>query len=499
MIRLRSSMALGLLLILGLPALTGCAPKVKLVDIIPATFSGEANSDSEPNIAVNPANPHDIVISAFTPCPPLISTTEAPIYFSKNGGDTWNLNCIVPGNSPFTGTGDITLRFAGSSGVLYAGILRGDSFLTLNILRTADFTSATPMTILINRSQEDQPYTQARTHSGNDLVWIGNNNIADCNLAKFFCTGVTGQSSSLDSSANAATAPAPAGFGTQVLEDRPTCGQDLPPVRPAIHHSGVVYLAYLRNEPGSACFPPGGAANTADVVVVRDDNWGAGGYKAITDPGDGKVGVLVATGLAMSWLGDLGQERVGAQLSIAVDPKDSQKVYVAWGDGANPANFTLHVRRSVNGGKTWTSSDLKTVANATNPAFAINDDGRVGFLYQQLVNPGTCQGGGPGIPCWETHFERLKGSTWKDLPHPLANVPDNDGGFPEGDYIHLMAVEDKFYGAFCANNYPDQANFYPGVKYQRQVDWTTHQLFADVAHTIAVSRSADPFFFKVED
>jgi len=498
MMHLQSFRALRLFFILALPALIGCGPKVKLVDIIPGTQSGETGSDSEPNIAVDPAHPHRIVISAFTPCPPMISTTEAPIYFSTNGGDTWHLNCIVPGNNAIYGTGDITLRFAGSSGVLYAGILRGDRFLQLNILRTADFTSATPMTVLVQRDLEDQPYTQPHAHSGTDRVYIGNNNIADCNIPNpiFHCTGTTGQSSSVDPSLDAATAAPPAGFSTQVLEDRATCGQDLPPVRPAIHRSGVVYLAYLRNDPGSGCFI---GTNTADVVVLRDDNWGAGGYKALTDPGDGKFGVRVATGLVMSWLGDLGLERVGAQLSIAVDPKDSQKVYVAWGDGANPNNFTLHVRRSTDGGKTWSASDLKTVSTATNPALAINDDGRVGFLYQQLVNPGTCKRSGGGTSCWETHFERLKGSKWKDLPHPLANVADNAGGFPLGDYVHLMAVEDKFYGVFSANNYPDTANFYPNVKYQRQVDWSTHQLFSDAAHTMVVSHSVDPFFFTVED
>lgn len=495
MIRVRSCRAFALLFVLLPLVVAGCGPKVKLVNVIPATMSNETGSDSEPNIAVDPANPRHMVVSAFTPCPPLISTTEAPIYFSTNGGESWHLNCIVPGNSPFSGTGDITIRFAGSSGVLYAGTLRGGAGLTLNISRTADFTSATPMTLLVTRTNEDQPYTQAHGHKGTDRVFIGNNNLADCNLKKFGCVGVTGQSSSLDSSLDAATAAPPAGFGTQVLEDRATCGQDLPNVRPAIHRDGVIYIAFLRNEPASPCF---GATNTADVVVVRDDNWGTGGYKALVDPGDGKFGVRVATGLAMSWLGNLGNERVGGQLSIAVDPKDSKRVFVAWGDGANPADFTLHVRRSIDGGQTW-SGDLKTVAHATNPALAINDDGRVGFLYQQLVNPGTCKGGGAGIACWETHFEREKGGTWKDLPHPLANVPDNAGGFALGDYVHVMAVEDKFYGVFSANNFPDKDNFYPGVKYQRQVDWATHQLFGDAAHTIVVGHSVDPFFFSVDD
>src|SRR5580700_3321995 len=147
------------------------AQQVQLVDVIPALYSNETRNDSEPNVTVNPANPDQIVVSAFTPCPAMISTTQAPIYFSLDGGTTWQLNCIVPGNNSTYGTGDITERFA-SSGVLYAGILRGDSFLELNVLRTSDFTSATAMTILEDRTSEDQPYTQAMGVGG-DRVFIG--------------------------------------------------------------------------------------------------------------------------------------------------------------------------------------------------------------------------------------------------------------------------------------------------------------------------------------
>ena len=480
-------------LLLLLPVI-GCGPKVKLVDTIPALYSYESRGDMEPNLAVNPANPRHIVLTAFTPCPPIISTANAPIYFSKDGGDTWHLNCIVPGNSPFSGTGDITVRFS-ESGVLYAGDLKGGAGLTLNILRTNNFAGPLPMTLLVNRNPEDQPYTQARAAAGADRVYIGNNNIADDSPA--LGGSGTGQTSSVDWSLDAATLPAPGGFGTNVLEARTTCGQDLPSVRPAIHKGGVVYIAFLRNVPASPCFLPG--SNIADVVVVRDDSWGSGGFTALTDPSDGKNGVLVATGLAMTWMGDLGQERVGSQLSIAVDPRDSQIVYVAWGDGLNPSNFTLHVRNSTDGGKTWSTTDLKTIASATNPALAINDKGTVGFLYQKLVNPGTCAGGGPGVPCWETHFEMGRKTDWRDLHRPLANVPDNAGSFPLGDYDHVLAVGEKFYGAFSANNYPDRSNFYSDVKFHRHVDWGAHKLFADPAHTIAVAPSVDPFFFTVED
>lgn len=473
-----------------LATLAGCAPDtdVKLVDATPRLMSGEANNDMEPNLTVNPEDRRQIVLTAFTPCPPMISTTNAPIYFSKDGGENWHLNCIVPGNSPFSGTGDITVRF-GAGGILYAGDLKGGAGLTLNILRTDNFAGSTPMTLLVQRNPEDQPYTQAATASGD--VYIGNNNLAN----SVFFGGTTGQTSTTDWSLAAGVAPAPAGLSPDLLEARATCGQDLPAVRPAIHKSGVVYLALLSNETGSPCFA---GSNTADVVVARDDSWGSGGYGALVDIGDGKRGVRVATGLKMTWLGDLGQERVGSQLSIAVDPRDSQIVYVAWGDGLNPANFTLHVRASMDGGKTWSTTDLNTVASATNPALAINEEGEVGFLYQKLVSPGTCKGGGTGVACWETHFERGRKTDWKDLRRPLANVPDNLGSFPLGDYDHVLALGKKFYGAFSASNYPDKSNFYSDeVKYRRHVDWSTHKLYADAAHTIVVAPSVDPFFFVV--
>src|SRR5690348_8365939 len=40
---------------------------VRLVDIIPQSLSGEANQDSEPNLAINPVHPTDMVATAFTP------------------------------------------------------------------------------------------------------------------------------------------------------------------------------------------------------------------------------------------------------------------------------------------------------------------------------------------------------------------------------------------------------------------------------------------------
>jgi hypothetical protein len=470
-------------------AITAVTQQVQLVNVIPAMYSNETNTDSEPNVAVNPANPMDVVVTAFTPCPAMISSTDAPLYFSTDGGNTWQLNCILPGNDPTYGTNDVTPRFAGAGGVLYAGILTYNTYLGLDILRTADFTSPVEMTTLVSRNPEDQPYTEAVAYYG-DHVYIGNNNLS---YSTFF-GGSGGKSASIDWSTDAATAPPPAGFTTNVLETRDTCGQDPPPIRPAVQINGTVYAVYYHNQTGSPCF---GASNLVDVVVARDDNFGSGGFSAIIDGGDGKAGVRVVQGVSVVWAGAMGNERLqGSQLSIAVDPNDSNTVYVAWADGTS-ASYTLHVRHSTTGGATWDGSDLKSVSPADNPALAINKDGIVGFLYQKYVSSGTCHTGGGSAACWETHFETYNGSTWTDLPQPLANTPDNVGTFPLGDYEHVMAVGRDFYGAFSASNYPDTANFYTGVQYQRYVDWSSHKLYADAGHTMPVSTSADPFFFHI--
>jgi hypothetical protein len=460
--------------------------QITVVNMIPNAQSGESNQDSEPNLAVNPANPLQIVGSAFTPDP--MGGANAPIYVSNDGGNTWLLNSIVPSQAgSVSGTGDITTRFSDTGQTLYAGILRLPGFLRLNVLRTANPFAGAPMTVLVDRNQVDQPYVQAATvpdgpDAGDDRVYVGIND---------FAAG-TG-TASIEQSLDAATAPAPAGFATSRIEARATSGQDGPPIRPAVHPDGTVYALFYGWRSVS------GMLVTTDVVVVRDDNWAAGAtpYTDLVDAGDGIAGVRVVQGRTVPFNNssqpNFGQERfVGSNLSIAVDPRNSSNVYIAWADQIG-TTYTLHVRRSTDRGVTWSGADLRTVANATNPALAINSRGLVGFLYQQVVGPA-------GSQRWVTHLE----CTTDDWASPandsvLANVP---AGTPApqflpyiGDYVHLMAVGPAFYGIFSANNTPDNANFPTGVTYQRNANFATNTLFA-LDGVTAVAPSIDPFFFK---
>jgi hypothetical protein len=452
-----------------------------VVDMIPNSLSGETNQDSEPSLAVNPADPRKIAASAFTPDP--MNGPNAPLFVSTNGGYTWTLNSIVPSAAgSTTGTGDISPRFSGASNRLYASILRVPGTLLLNALRTDDFTGSTVMTVLADRTQVDQPWTQAATvpsgaDAGQDRVYIGNNDL----------NAPSDRTATIDQSLDAAIANPT--FDAIRIERRNTgtAGQDGPQIRTAIHPDGTVYAVFY----GWRAFDNSDRV-TSDIVVVRDDNWGSGTnpFEELVDGGDNTVGVRVVQGITFTWGSRIGQQRLVGDLTLAVDPNNSSTVYLAWAD-QQTAGYTLHVRRSTDRGATW-GTDLLTITMATNPALAINSTSEVGFLYQQVTGTGASQR-------WETHLRRTEdGQTWDDLL--LANTPATTP-VPQfqpyiGDYDNLMAVDRTFYGIFSANNTPDLANFPNGIVYQRNANFTTRTLLARDGVT-PVGVSIDPFFFKV--
>lgn len=459
-----------------------------LVNVIPQSLSGETNFDSEPNVAVNGANPQQIVVTSFTPDTAMPVTT-GPYFFSADGGTTWAQNSVIPGGTSVFGTKDISVRFGGSSGVLYAGILRGDSNLRLNILRKANFTLPGAMTVLLDRTPEDQPWVEALTEGGSDRVYVSSNDLTQ---------RPTGATASVDFDLNAVNTAAFAHTArletraSAALPNPPGGSQDGPSVRTALHGSGVLYGAFF----GWRTFA---SPNITDIVVCRDDNFAASAapFRALVDPGDLNAGFRVATGVSVAALGStLGTQRIGSNLTIAVDPRNSQRVYVAWCDGlatvASP--YTLRVRRSDNGGRNWTG-DLFTVANATNPGLAINTQGTVGLLFQQLANVG-------GANRWRTHFLRSTdhfASVANDMT--LADVIDSSAGallsVIIGDYANLVAIGKNFYGAFSAQNAPVLANFPAGITYLRNANFATGTLLA-VDNVTPVSASVDPFFFRFE-
>lgn len=476
------------LVALALPA----AAQNRLVNMVPNNRSGETNQDAEPTITVDPNDYTRIVGSAFTwdnlTAGPMVTAT-APIYVSVDGGTTWTLAFIVPsklGNG--FPTGDINISFGSTlSGApahetswLYGGTLSAVSAgYPMTVLRAQDPFSATLMATLSTRTGNvDQPHAKSLSsiQTGEDKVYVGFNNGYGCGVPN-------GRTSTLDTTQDGKVA-APT-MTLNLIEARDTACQDGFAQVPGPHLDGTVYAAFIHDWSGSP-----------RVVVVRDDNWGLGGFTALTDPSDSVAGRFV-TGTLTLQSGIMGQQRLGASnLSIAVDPRDSDRVYVAWGDSGGVNSETIHARRSTDRGNTWSATDLLNVTNAMNPQIAINALGTVGVLYQRVVSSR-----------WETHLVRttdLAGTTFDTPGILLANqsattpVGTIASNVYVGDYASLVSAGKSFIGMFSTSNYPDTANFLTGVQFQREVNWGTHKLYTDATHTTEVNPTIDPFFFKIE-
>ena len=478
---------------LSVGARPAAAQKITVVNVIPSFMSNEQHEDSEPNLAVDPATPSRMAASAFFTNP--TKPNQASIFLSKDGGLSWSVQPILPGSQSVCPTGfcDVTLRFAGSSGKLYVSALTGK---TVNMKDTIvyevnrfDDVFGNPVPVLLEQRSgttpdvPDQPYVQATTVLGGegaslDRVFVGLN---DARLP------VAPQTATVDVNLNAGSSP-PAATLEQIVEEATPPnppGRDGSAVRTAFHSSGVVYAAFYSPISDDA----------ANIVVVRDDEWGASAQPFSELQTGGVAGTIVVAGTPYvgSTADKLSKQRVGrSQISIAVDPNDWKSVWLVWGDASNPP-ITLHLRHSTDGGKSWGDADLRTIPVATNPALAVNSLGQVGLLYQEIFVAGL----------WRTQIE-ISGDDFKTPPVPrvLSIADSSKNAFGDdnylGDYIHLMADGKDFVGVFVALNDPAPSKF-PDVDtlvFQRFHD--NVKIYKDSAKTFSIPFSNDPFFFRVE-
>src|SRR6202035_4485254 len=357
------SIGLALAVPLALAAAAPLAAQVQVVDMIPFMQSDETNGDAEPNLAVDPANPLRQAASAFMFAAPM--SNLGPMLVTTDGGSSWGLGPIVPTCMGCWNTGDMTLRFAvaganPNQADLYASIL-SNAVPGMVVMRTFDQTLTTGMTSMEGRTGTDQPYIQARGvvgwfDPGKERIYVG---ISDRALGA--------QSATVDHSLDGA-AGAPAFTTTQIDAGTPVPFDNYQ-TRPAVAADGHVYAAFYRRLTSVM-----NTGYTADVVVVRDDDWGkpAAPYTSLKDSGMPAVaGQRVASavtvtddcccGLSCSMSAPVfpGQ-RQGGDLFLAVDPNDATVVYISWADRQGGDPMTLHLRRSTDSGQSWPGPDLLT-------------------------------------------------------------------------------------------------------------------------------------------
>jgi hypothetical protein len=436
--------------------LAAAPPKVLVVNCIPQERSDENNDDTEPSLAVNPANPDQIVVVAATP--PEGGKGDGPIYYSSDGGNTWRLVFEVPEG----GGRDETLALTQSQR-LYLSILQRDTTYLSAMRDSVPPAGNTLPTFDSRMGGIDQPWVEAVTAGGKDYLYVG------------YCDVNSHQSAKVDICLDA-SADKPV-FQQLCLDPRQPDPRDGDEIRPVANPDGTVYVAYTswRSQQG--------ADTWGDIVVARDDNCGHHSFSDLTDPRDHLAGRLVATKVHLS-IGTTVAGRVLSDLAIAVHPSKSCIVYLAWGDIADGA-YSLRVRRSFDRGQNW-SGDLITAPNSTLACLAINAAGAVGFLYQTLVGNR-----------WETRFRRSPdGTTW-DAPFVLARTAPAEAGQFVGDYARVVAVGNDFCGVFPAMNDPDPQYFPCGVKFWRNVSGPDSWLLLSRDLKRAIHPSVDPFFFKI--
>jgi hypothetical protein len=449
--------------------------EVMVVDMIPEVLSGEDEINSEPNLAVNPANPSQIAASAWMPEPMGGKTT--PVFISVDGGKTWSCRSTIPVNQI---TCDKTLQFGGMLNMLYLTTLQNNYDL---IVCRSNRLAKNPMAPVGQRpGWIDQPYIATGTINKKDRVFIG------CNDWK----GPKGETATIVRSLDGTGNPRARDFTAVPIEfDDPLI--DSSEIRPAISADGnKVYAVFNR------VISIDGNTRKGAVILVRDDNGGNSGpssFAALRDQ-NGVAGFPVVKARTFLFDDDcpalLGRDRLGGDLAIAVDPQNANTVCLVWGElvAGKP---TLHVTRSDDSGATWSGS-LRTVTNAKNPGLAMNANKTLAFLYQQVAT----SSGGEEI--WSTNLERTKDNFKnKDTKilswFPVSEIKINNGQPQLGDYLNLMAVGNDFYGIFSASNVPDLSRFCCGVTFQRRFK---NGKLLDL-HGGEVDPSIDPFFFRVTD
>ncbi len=492
-------------ILFALTAITGgCAtlttPLVRVVQLIPVELAAENLPNPEPSIAVNPSNPLEIVASAlllgkYDPCLPVgdavyNDSTSYGLLRSVDGGVLWSHQCVLKVDRSELGfANDISIDFGACNRLFGAYLsLSHTSQPWRGRLFRATTAAIPPWTI-----DEVLPFDQ----KGVDQPWA-----AATGGGPWFAFGVLNDEV-VDAGCNGGFVywgNNPGATRRSCISSRITGLGFTSAVRTAVNSNGTMYALHYR----PVNYLSSGVS--ADVELRRHD-LGSGSAVAFGDlkdvgsappagcaPRDGNPGIRLAPCVIVpivdDWDPQFGYERrLGSQLAVAVAPANSQRVAIAYGDSASgsTSHMTLHLRISNDGGVSGLSGandDIFSIDNATNPALAITNSGRVGFSFQRLSKEG-------GVDQWQTVFTSFTVANTPEQLVVLAQVPTTDPYATAtdiirpyiGDYMDLAAVEEDFYGVFSAGGTNAPSRFPQGV--------------VPRATVTSVPSSIDPFFFRI--
>lgn len=407
----------------------------------------DTQSDSEPYLAVNTANPSEIVITGFSGS--WSSNGNAPVFRSTNAGSTWTKVFSIPRPTGVAvGSGcpcDQVLDFdrssrllgtflneAANSGDVYTGSTTNAGSASAWRWKTA--SGVAKKTDNPGAGNADQPWlrvTRSPTNPSLDNAFVAYDDFSASQLRvsvsrasnppSFVATRAVGNVSGF---VNPGTRLGPnPGNGTMYVVYQYATQQNA---------DGSVHVLYGLNrstDAGNTWSLNG--SSTGVVVAEADSNQ--------PTPKFGTVNALL-----------------GGVDSVNVDPSNGN-VYVVYGvrDPSTGNNRLAIVRMGSNG-----SGGLKILSNqyltgqvrAAIPSVAVASNGTIGVLYDTFDGFNAA-----GFPVFSAHLAQStdRGLTFADVKLLAFASPAKDNGDPRqrvlGDYHALRVVGTTFYGTFTAN------------------------------------------------
>jgi hypothetical protein len=415
-------------------------------------------NDGEVSIAVNPNDPNEIVMTAFSGS----WGTTAPLWLSEDGGETWTKEFTInppPGVAGVPGCPcDQTVDFD------HFNALAG-AFLTFNPTNIYSAPTNSPTSPAFDYFQSppgvaqatnnldgvnrvDQPWLLVgRTPDGSRKLKVFHENVYvaydDFNTAPDMRVAVAEAIDPLVFDIDNRT-----GFSTGFVN---------PGHRLAIdRHSGAVYSLFQRRIQAGA-----GGSQNIDYMLNRSidggKTWNVNGSA---------TGIIVANA-------DSTQPQpkfctvnalLGGADHAAVDPETGDVLYVYGNRDPDTGNNRLAMRWLTDdhhGGLAIGSEIFITgQVQAAIPSVAITTNHIIGVFYY------TCDGFSTnGFPIFTAHFAISTDLGANFIDHDLETFlsPAKDNGDPRqrvlGDYMQVKALDNEFFGAFTGNGVPFGRSF----------------------------------------
>jgi hypothetical protein len=402
-------------------------------------------NDGETSIAINPHNPEEIVISAFSG----LVQGNAPLWHSLDGGFTWTKEPSVPpapGIPQIFGCGgpcDQTYDYGREdrlSGAILSSETNVYSGTTTNPADPADWLwfapeDVTQRTNQVGQNRADQPWLLVNRDPINreqDNVYVAYDDFSGApDVRVAVAQGTDPPEFIIDQRT---------GFSTAFVNPGHRLADD--------QRRGIMYSLFQRRiAPGAA-----GSQNINYMLNRSIDggrSWSLNGSA---------TGIIVANA-------DSTQPQpkfctvnalLGGVLHAAVDQESGDLFYVYGNRDPATGNNRLALRRIVDDGtggvRVGAEHFVTGQVQAALPSVAVAKNGTVGIFYY------TCDGFSiSGFPVFTAHFTLTTdlGATFTDLGLLTFLSSAQDNGDPRqrvlGDYMQTKALDNTFYGSFTGN------------------------------------------------